>query len=100
MRGVKDFSPRVVWGSVMSAETPVSDLDARVEDLLRALTTVTDLAGLLEGVRAYEIALSLTPIDAPGVISAVDVASVWAALANVASEVLALREEADDGCTS
>ena len=51
-----------------------------------------DLPGLITGLEAYELVLRFVSPDHPGAVDAVAVASVWRALAEVAGEVLKLRE--------
>ena len=76
----------------MSSETPLTALDDRLDDLVRALGEAPDLDGLIDGLRAYERLLArLTPdhAESPALLS---VAPVWASLAAVADEIRALRQ--------
>lgn len=66
---------------------PISELDARLDDLVLAIAQVPDLDGFRVGIEVYEVLLGLVPADAPGAIDAIAVASVWNALADVASQV-------------
>lgn len=81
---------------------PLTDLDARLDDLVRAIARTPDLDGLIVGLRTYQATLALVALDDldnPGTVDAIAVASVWDALADAAEEVRKLRKikEADDG---
>lgn len=74
------------------SDEPISNLDAALDRLLGVLTLIPDLPGLIDGLRGYEDLLALVPVDAVGAIDAVSVAAVWGGLADIAGEVLALKE--------
>lgn len=76
----------------MTTDAPLTDLDARCDDLVTSLAMVPDLDGLIAGVEAYESLLALVQPDDPASASALAVAPVWASLAAVAVEVRKLRQ--------
>ena len=71
--------------------TPLTDLDARCDDLVRALAQTPDLPGLIDGLQGYELLLRFVSPSHPTAVDAVAVAAVWRSLAEVATEVLSLR---------
>lgn len=79
--------------STPANDLPISELDECVDRMLRAIGRLQDLPGFVEGLRTYELALSFVPVDARGAIAAVEVSSVWAALADVSDQVLFLLQE-------
>lgn len=77
---------------------PISRLDERVDDLLRALGRMPSLEDLVAGLRAYEEIASRIGPDFPGAVDVLAGAEFRRALIDVADEVLALRrKEADHG---
>jgi hypothetical protein len=77
---------------------PISRLDDRVDELLRALGRLPDLEGLIAGMRMHEeLAAHVSP-DFPGAVDMLAGAELRQSLINVADEVLTLRRtEADHG---
>lgn len=73
---------------------PISQLDERLDALVKAIGQVPDLPALIDGLRGYERLVGLLAVDAPGAVVALGVAPVWSALGDVASEVLTIREGA------
>lgn len=87
----------IVTACTCQDQPPISDLDAKLDDLVRAFVRVPDLEELITGIEGYELLLGLVPIDAPSAVDAVAVAAVWKVLAEVAREVTILGEVPRDG---
>lgn len=82
----------------MSTNQPLSRLDERVDDLLKALGRMPGLEDAVAGMRLHEeIAARIGP-DVPGVVDVLAGAEFRRALIDVMDEVLVLkRKGADDG---
>lgn len=82
----------------MTVNQPISRLDERVEDLLRALGRMPGLEDMVAGMRAHEeIAAHIGP-EVPGAVDVLAGAEFRRALIHVMDEVLVLKgKEADHG---
>ena len=80
-----------------AANEPLTDLDARIDGLVRAIGRTPDLEGLIVGLEAYSLLLPHLDMDNPYAVDALSVAPVWSALAATAREVLRLREMKQHG---
>jgi hypothetical protein len=75
----------------MTDKAPLTRLDETLDALSVALAQTPDLPGLIEGWEAYELLLRFVSPSHPAAVDAVAVAAVWGSLADVATEVLTLR---------
>jgi hypothetical protein len=80
-------------------DQPLSRLDERVDELVRALAGLPNLEGLLVTMRAHEGLVASIGPDFPGAVDILAAADFRLALINVADEVLVLRrwKEANRG---
>lgn len=76
---------------------PLSRLDEKVDDLLRALGKMPNLENLLAGLRAHEQMVDQMSPDFPGAVDILAGTEMRRALINVMDEVLVLKKEADHG---
>jgi hypothetical protein len=80
---------------------PLSRLDERVDDLLRALGRMPGLAGVVTTMRLHEEMVAQVGPDIPGAVDILAGAEFRRALINVMDEVLVVkRKGADRGHTS
>lgn len=80
----------------MTAEQPLSRLDERVDDLLRALSRVSDLEGLANAMRLHEQMADRISPDFPGAVDILAGAEMRRALIGVMDEVLVLKQKGAD----
>lgn len=79
-------------------DRPISRLDERVDDLLKALGRMPGLEDLVAGMRLHEQAAARIGPEVPGAVDVLAGAEFRRALINVMDEVLVLkRKEADHG---
>ena len=79
-------------------DRPISRLDERVDDLLKALGRMPGRADLGAGMRLHEQAAAQLGPEVPGAVDVLAGAEFRRALINVMDEVLVLkRKEADHG---
>jgi hypothetical protein len=72
--------------------TPISNLDARLDDLVRVVVMVPDIQSLIAGLESYELILRLLSLDDLGAVQAIASGNVWSAMAAVVREVHFLGE--------
>ena len=74
-------------------DKPISRLDERVDDLLRALGRIPDLEGLVSAMRLHEqVAAEIGP-DFPGAVDVLAGAEFRRALIDVMDEVLVVKRK-------
>lgn len=75
---------------------PISRLDERVDDLLRALGRLPNLEQMIDAMREHEALASTIGLDYPGAVDVLAGAEFRRALIDVAGEVLVLRRTGAD----